>query len=358
MVLELPVPVIERVLRPVGVLPQPGRLVARQLERPGHQLIGSHDGALVRATVRSEIPARGFRCRRWSCRRDRLPRGTVIVRRKGARRKAACRRASADQHRQDQSGGTHSVMGASRARRHSETPRSGCGTRARILLRDGSPRGRRARLARASRGRSWRTVTVLPEPAGQGMAHPARTRRVRDRTHQLALATSTSAAARGARHRRWARDGGRTRARPFLRADDLQRRPADGPDRPGGDLRPVLSVIPVADYQEAVTALNQTRYGLSSSIYTRDVNTAFRAMRDFETGIVYVNAGTTGAERTAARRLEGDRQRPSRGRPRRARHIHRVEGDLRRLQRPPAAGADRQPVIEPRDGRTHRSDEG
>ena len=59
---------------------------------------------------------------------------------------------------------------------------------------------------------------------------------------------------------------------------------------------PVLSVIPVADYQEAMTALNQTRYGLSSSIYTRDVNTAFRAMRDFETGIVYVNAGTTGAE--------------------------------------------------------------
>jgi acyl-CoA reductase-like NAD-dependent aldehyde dehydrogenase len=59
---------------------------------------------------------------------------------------------------------------------------------------------------------------------------------------------------------------------------------------------PVLSVIPVGDYAEAVTALNQTRYGLSSSIFTRDVNMAFRAMRDFETGIVYVNAGTIGAE--------------------------------------------------------------
>ena len=59
---------------------------------------------------------------------------------------------------------------------------------------------------------------------------------------------------------------------------------------------PVLSVIPVADYAEAMTAVNQTRYGLSSSIFTRDVNQAFRAMRDFETGIVYVNAGTTGAE--------------------------------------------------------------
>ncbi len=59
---------------------------------------------------------------------------------------------------------------------------------------------------------------------------------------------------------------------------------------------PVLSVIPVDDYSSAVTAVNQTKYGLSSSIFTSDANTAFRAMRDFETGIVYVNAGTTGAE--------------------------------------------------------------
>jgi aldehyde dehydrogenase (NAD+) len=59
---------------------------------------------------------------------------------------------------------------------------------------------------------------------------------------------------------------------------------------------PVLSVIPVDDVEGAIMALNQTRYGLSASIFTRDVNLAFRAMRDFETGIVYVNAGTTGAE--------------------------------------------------------------
>ena len=59
---------------------------------------------------------------------------------------------------------------------------------------------------------------------------------------------------------------------------------------------PVLSVIPVDGYEAAVTAANQVRYGLSASIFTRDVNLAFRAMRDFETGIVYVNAGTTGAE--------------------------------------------------------------
>ena len=59
---------------------------------------------------------------------------------------------------------------------------------------------------------------------------------------------------------------------------------------------PVLSVIRVSGYDEAAMVVNTTRYGLSSSIYTRDTNTAFRAMRDFTTGIVYVNAGTIGAE--------------------------------------------------------------
>lgn len=59
---------------------------------------------------------------------------------------------------------------------------------------------------------------------------------------------------------------------------------------------PVLSIIPVDGYDAVVRAVNDVRYGLSSSIFTRDVNMAFRAMRDFQTGIVYVNAGTTGAE--------------------------------------------------------------
>jgi acyl-CoA reductase-like NAD-dependent aldehyde dehydrogenase len=59
---------------------------------------------------------------------------------------------------------------------------------------------------------------------------------------------------------------------------------------------PVLSVVLVDGYAEAMTTANQVRYGLSASVFTQDVNTAFRAMRDFETGIVYVNAGTTGAE--------------------------------------------------------------
>jgi len=59
---------------------------------------------------------------------------------------------------------------------------------------------------------------------------------------------------------------------------------------------PVLSVIPVDGYAAAMEAANGTHYGLSASIFTQNVNTAFRAMRDFEAGIVYINAGTTGAE--------------------------------------------------------------
>src|SRR5207247_1612336 len=59
---------------------------------------------------------------------------------------------------------------------------------------------------------------------------------------------------------------------------------------------PTTALIPVASFEDAVAAANSVRYGLSSSIYTRDVNRAFRAMRDLQTGITYINAGTTGAE--------------------------------------------------------------
>ncbi len=59
---------------------------------------------------------------------------------------------------------------------------------------------------------------------------------------------------------------------------------------------PVLSIIEVADLDEAIAVNNATEYGLSSSIYTRDVNAAFAAMRELTTGIVYINAGTIGAE--------------------------------------------------------------
>jgi len=59
---------------------------------------------------------------------------------------------------------------------------------------------------------------------------------------------------------------------------------------------PVLAVVKVKDLAEAVAVNNASSYGLSSSIFTADVNAAFTAMRDLDTGIVYVNHGTTGAE--------------------------------------------------------------
>jgi aldehyde dehydrogenase (NAD+) len=59
---------------------------------------------------------------------------------------------------------------------------------------------------------------------------------------------------------------------------------------------PVLSIIEVSSFEEALQVMNGTAYGLSSSIYTRDVDRAFRAMRDIEAGITYINGPTIGAE--------------------------------------------------------------
>jgi aldehyde dehydrogenase (NAD+) len=59
---------------------------------------------------------------------------------------------------------------------------------------------------------------------------------------------------------------------------------------------PVLSVIRVADPDDAFRVNNGVAYGLSSSLYTRDVNLAFRAFNELDNGITYVNAPTIGAE--------------------------------------------------------------
>lgn len=59
---------------------------------------------------------------------------------------------------------------------------------------------------------------------------------------------------------------------------------------------PVLSVIKVRDFEEAIAVANDIEYGLSSSIYTKDINLAFRAIDELETGITYINAPTIGAE--------------------------------------------------------------
>lgn len=59
---------------------------------------------------------------------------------------------------------------------------------------------------------------------------------------------------------------------------------------------PVTSVIPFSTLDEAIKIVNGVKYGLSSAIYTQDVNNAFYAMQELYTGICYVNSATIGAE--------------------------------------------------------------
>ncbi|MCC4769526.1 aldehyde dehydrogenase family protein [Methanosarcina sp. DH2] len=59
---------------------------------------------------------------------------------------------------------------------------------------------------------------------------------------------------------------------------------------------PVLSIIMVSSLDEAIEIVNNTKYGLSSSIYTENIGNAFRAIEKIEAGITYVNAPTIGAE--------------------------------------------------------------
>lgn len=59
---------------------------------------------------------------------------------------------------------------------------------------------------------------------------------------------------------------------------------------------PFVTLLPVKDYDEAIRVANSTIYGLSCAIFTEDARVVFRAMRDIDAGLVYINAGTTGAE--------------------------------------------------------------
>ena len=59
---------------------------------------------------------------------------------------------------------------------------------------------------------------------------------------------------------------------------------------------PVISVLTCSSFDEAIDMANCIPYGLSTALYSRDVNRAFRAMRDLEAGITYINAPTIGAE--------------------------------------------------------------
>ena len=59
---------------------------------------------------------------------------------------------------------------------------------------------------------------------------------------------------------------------------------------------PFISILPVASYEEAIQVANSTEYGLSTAIFTESVRLTFRAMHDIQSGLVYFNASTTGAE--------------------------------------------------------------
>jgi alpha-ketoglutaric semialdehyde dehydrogenase len=59
---------------------------------------------------------------------------------------------------------------------------------------------------------------------------------------------------------------------------------------------PVISLIEVSNLEEAIEVNNNVKFGLSSAIFSQDVNTIFKAQQLLDTGIVYINAGTTGAE--------------------------------------------------------------
>jgi alpha-ketoglutaric semialdehyde dehydrogenase len=59
---------------------------------------------------------------------------------------------------------------------------------------------------------------------------------------------------------------------------------------------PTVAIMGVKDFDQAIEVANGTEYGLSLSIYTKDIDQAFRAIRDLQSGLVYVNAPTIGAE--------------------------------------------------------------
>ncbi len=105
---------------------------------------------------------------------------------------------------------------------------------------------------------------------------------------------------------------------------------------------PVVALIEFDTFEEAIEIANSIDYGLSTALYTKDVNRAFTAIRDLEAGITYINAPTIGAEvhlPFGGVKHTGNGHREGLRRPR---LLHHLESRLRRLLRQAAARSDRQ----------------
>jgi len=59
---------------------------------------------------------------------------------------------------------------------------------------------------------------------------------------------------------------------------------------------PIVAIIPVRNFDDAIEAINSVEYGLSSAIYTKEVNNAFEAITRIEAGLTYINSSTIGSE--------------------------------------------------------------
>ena len=59
---------------------------------------------------------------------------------------------------------------------------------------------------------------------------------------------------------------------------------------------PVVVVIKVKNFEEAMQVVNDTAYGLSSSVFTKDISRAIKSVEVINAGITYINSSTIGAE--------------------------------------------------------------
>ena len=115
---------------------------------------------------------------------------------------------------------------------------------------------------------------------------------------------------------------------------------------------PTTALIPVKDFDEAIRVANGVTFGLSSSIFTRDVNRAFRAMRDLRPGITYINAARSAPRctcRSAARRTPAT----ATARPARRRSTSSPSGSRSTSTTPASSSARRSTT--PRSNRRSRS---